>query len=152
MNLNKKKKLAVRALNVGRNRIVFVDGRLDEIKEAITKKDIKDLVREGAIRIKEVSGRKAINKRNRKRSYGKIKKKIKLRKREYVIITRKLRRYIKTLSVKGKIKIVDYKLLRKKIRNKEFRSLGQFKDYIKELKWVASRKDEEKERQIIQKD
>ena len=134
MNLNKKKKLAVRALNVGRNRIVFVDGRLDEIKEAITKKDIKDLVREGAIRIKEVSGRKAINKRNRKRSYGKIKKKIKLRKREYVIITRKLRRYIKTLSVKGKIKIVDYKLLRKKIRNKEFRSLGQFKDYIKELK------------------
>ncbi|MEK6878743.1 MAG: hypothetical protein AABY22_04000, partial [Nanoarchaeota archaeon] len=99
-----------------------------------TKTDIKDLLREGSIRIKEVSVRKAINKRNRKRSYGKIKKKIKLRKREYVIITRKLRRYIKTLSVKGKIKIVDYKLLRKKIRNKEFRSLGQFKDYIKELK------------------
>jgi len=41
MKLDKKKNLAKRVLNVGKERIIFVKERLSEIKEAITKQDIK---------------------------------------------------------------------------------------------------------------
>ena len=58
MNLGKKKMLASRTLKVGKERIVFVKGRLEEIKDAITKQDIRDLNKEGAILIKDVKGRK----------------------------------------------------------------------------------------------
>ncbi len=43
MNLRTKKELAAKALKVGKERIVFVEARLDEIKEAITKQDMRDL-------------------------------------------------------------------------------------------------------------
>ncbi len=58
MNLEKKKKLAARTLNVGKERIIFLKSRLEEIKEAITRQDIKDLHKDGAIIIKEEKGRK----------------------------------------------------------------------------------------------
>jgi len=49
MNLGKKKLLAARTLKVGKARIFFVDSRKSEIKEAITKQDIRDLKQDGAI-------------------------------------------------------------------------------------------------------
>ena len=54
MNLKKKKILAAKTLGVGRNRIRLLKSRLDEIKEAITKQDIRDLKNDGAILIKEI--------------------------------------------------------------------------------------------------
>ena len=60
MNLAKKKSLAAKALKLGRKRIVFLESRIDEIKEAITKQDIRDLQTEGAIVVKEVKGRKKV--------------------------------------------------------------------------------------------
>ena len=82
MNLGKKKALAVKALNVGKKRIVFLTPRLEEIKEAFTKQDKKDLKKEGAIIIKGVKERKKIVKR-KKKAVGKIKKKEKWRKKVY---------------------------------------------------------------------
>ena len=87
MNIGKKKSLAVRALKVGKERIVFLQPRLDEIKEAITKQDIRDLQKEGAIFVKEIKGRKKVEKRNN-RSTGNIRKKVNKRKQDYVIMTR----------------------------------------------------------------
>jgi len=133
MNLNKKKELAARTLDVGKNRIVFVKSRLDEIKEAITKADIKQLKEEGAIIIKEVKGRKKIVKRKRKRKIGKIKKKVNKRKQDYVKLTRKLRKHIKVLKDKGKLPQGDFIDIRKKIRNKKFSSLRSLKEYIKTI-------------------
>ena len=49
MNLSKKKKLAAKVFGVGKERIVFAKSRLNEIKEAITKQDIRDLKNDGAI-------------------------------------------------------------------------------------------------------
>ena len=40
MQLNKKKALAAKTLEVGKDRIIFMNGSLAEIKEAITRKDI----------------------------------------------------------------------------------------------------------------
>jgi large subunit ribosomal protein L19e len=130
MNLSKKKELAVRTLKVGKERIVFVKARLDEIKEAITKQDIRDLNKDGAIIIREVVGRKTIVGRNRRRGPGKIKKKVNKRKKEYMALTRKLRKYVRGIKIQGRISPEEGKELRKKIRNKTFRSKSHMKDYL----------------------
>lgn len=133
MKLNKKKELARRTLNVGKSRIIFLESRLDEIKEAITKQDIRDLKKEGAIVVKEIKGKRKVRKK-RKRSVGNIKKKVKTRKKDYVIMTRRLRNYLSELKKAGKISRKDEKELRKKIRNKAFRSKAHLKEQLGGLK------------------
>ncbi len=130
MNLGKKKALATRTLNVGKGRILFVKSRLNEIKEAITRQDIKDLHEEGAILIKEKSGRSKVEKRTRKRGPGKIKKNVNTRKRDYVIMTRKLRSYVAEMKKQGLLSPEEITDIRKKIRNKIFRSKRHLKEYI----------------------
>ena len=95
MNLAKKRQIAARSLRVGKNRVIFNMGGLSEIKEAITKQDIKDLHSEGIIGIRPLKGGKKIKKRKNRRGPGKIKKKVNKRKQIYVKITRKLRGYLK---------------------------------------------------------
>ena len=130
MNLGKKKNLAIRALGVGKKRIVFLKSRVDDIKEAITKQDIKDLKAEGAIIVKEVSGRKKVEGRKRRRLTGKVRKKVNTRKQDYVIMTRKLRAYVKEMKARGKLNSEEVKDIRKKIRNKVFKSKAHLKQYI----------------------
>jgi large subunit ribosomal protein L19e len=130
MNLRSKKVLAASALNVGKNRIYFNPERLSEIKEAITKQDIISLKQDGIIEVKPIHGRKTLVKRKRSRGPGKIKRKVKTRKRDYVRLTRKLRRYLKGLKQKGTIEHAVYKDLRKKIKMSSFKSLSGFKEYI----------------------
>jgi len=133
MKLNKKKPLAVRTLRIGKKRIVFLKSSLDEIKEAITKQDIRDLQKEGAILIKETKGRKKIKKRN-KRSPGNIRKKVNKRKQEYVIMTRKLRKYVTEMKKQGRLSNEEVVDIRKKIRNRIFRSKAHLKEYIEGLR------------------
>jgi ribosomal protein L19E len=63
MNLEKKKSLAIRTLGIGKDRIKFIKSRIDEIKEALTKKDIKQLVADGAIKIIDIKGKKKVKKK-----------------------------------------------------------------------------------------
>jgi len=131
MNLRTKKQLAAKVLKVGKNRIQFDSDRLPEIKEAITKQDIKDLHQGGFILIKPIKGRKKVVKRKTKRGPGKIKKKVNKRKQTYVKITRKLRDYLKQLKNQGVIKNELFWGLRKKIRMKDFKSKAHLKEYLK---------------------
>jgi len=134
MNLKKKKLLASKTLDVGKARIAFVKSRLDEIKEAITKQDIRDLYNEGAIIIKEVKGRKKIISIKRKKGPGKVRLKKNQRKREYITLTRKLRACVQELKDQRKLsneKVID---LRKKIKNRFFRSKSHLNEYLKALK------------------
>lgn len=128
MNLRKKKELAAKALDVGKNRIYFNPEALNEIKEAITKQDIKTLYEEGIISIKPISGRKKVVRRKARRGHGKIKMKVKHRKQDYVKMTRKSRKYLKQL--KSKIPRETYYELRRKIKMKAFRDIAHFKEYI----------------------
>jgi len=134
MNLRKKKELASRTLKVGKERIVFLKERIEEINQALTKQDIRDLHKEGAITIKDVKGRKTKVKRRTRRRVGKVKKRVGERKRTYIIITRKLRAYVKALKQRGEISNEDFYEIRKQIRNREFKSLAQLKEQIKEKK------------------
>jgi large subunit ribosomal protein L19e len=133
MQLAKKKELAAKVLKVGKNRIIFVEGGLTEVKEAITRQDILDLHKAGTIKIREVSGRKAIVKRKHRRRIGKVKKKVKVRKQEYVIITRKLRKFVKYLAKTGSIEGEKRKDVRKMIRARKFRSKRHLKEGLEEL-------------------
>jgi large subunit ribosomal protein L19e len=131
MKLGKKKELAARTLNVGKARVVFVNSRTKEIKEAITKQDIRDLVIDKAILVKEVKGRKKkVAVKRKSRSPGNVKKKVNNRKELYMILTRKLRKYVKGLKSQGKLSKEQTEEIRKKIRNKAFKSLAHLKDYI----------------------
>jgi large subunit ribosomal protein L19e len=131
MNLRKKKALAARTFGVGIGRIEFLGPRLDEIKEAITKQDIRDLYKDRAIKIKNIKGRKAKPKK-KKRTIGNVRKKINKRKKEYVVLTQKLRKYL--AENKEKITEKERKDIRKKIRNKFFRSRSHLKEHIGEKK------------------
>jgi large subunit ribosomal protein L19e len=133
MNLLKKKELASRTLKVGKARILFNIQRLDEIKEAITKQDVKDLYKDKAIMIKEISGTKVKKKRKTRRRKGSIKLKVNTRKRDYMTITRKLRAYLSELKGYGRISNDDFWNIRKEIRAKKFKSKAQFKERIQPL-------------------
>jgi len=130
MKLDSKKNLAVKTLGVGKSKIVFNTDRLDEIKEAITRQDIKDLVSSGAISIKENKGRKTNVKRKHRKGEGNIKRKVKNRKQEYVKMVRKLRNYVKELVKQGKVDKETSKELRKQIRNRKFKSKRNLRDNI----------------------
>lgn len=134
MNLSKKKSLAVRALKVGEGRIKFLQSRIDKIKEAITKQDIRELQKEGAIIVKEIKGKKKSEKKNKKRGAGKIKKTVNKRKQEYVKMVRKQRGYVAELKRKGELNKEEVIDIRKKIRNKQFRSKAHLKEFIRGLK------------------
>ncbi len=133
MNLGKKKELAKRTLGVGKERIAFAESRLEDIKEAITKQDIKDLYSQGAIVIKPKKGRRKVV-RKKSRSVGNVRIRVNKRKREYIAMVRKQRKHIAELKKRGELAKEEHDDLRKKIRNKVFRSKAHLKEHIGGLK------------------
>ncbi len=133
MKLENKKDLAARSLKIGKNRIVFNVARLNEIKEAITKQDIKDLKESGAIFIREEKGRRKVQKRKTRRRHGSVKKKVNTGKKDYVRLTRKLRAYLFNLKSRGKISKEKSDKLRNEIRASSFKSLSHMKERIMQM-------------------
>ncbi len=133
MNLSKKKKLAARTLNVGLGRIVFADSRKGEIKEAITKQDIRDLVNSGAIYVKDKKGKRKSSRKKRS-GPGKIRMSVNRRKKNYVSLTRKLRGYLSALKKEGRISAEEFGEARKGIRNGFFKSKSHLKSHIATIK------------------
>jgi len=129
-NLTSRKELAAKVLGVGKNKILFDASRIDEIKEAITKQDIRDLYADGAISAKENSGRKSHVIRETRRGPGKIKRTVIDYKRDYVILVRKLRSYLEELRKQGKIDEEKFFELRQKIKAGIFKSKAHFKEYL----------------------
>ncbi len=130
MNLRSKKQLAAKTFGVGKSRVVFVNERIEEIKEAITKQDMRNLQKDGAIMIKEVGGRSKNIKKVRRKGMGNVRKHVNTRKKDYVILTRKLRKFVAEKKNKGEIDKQKVKELRKKIRNKTFKSKTHLRDYM----------------------
>ncbi len=130
MKLEKKKALAARTLNVGAGRIVFNAERLADIKEAITKQDIKDLQNSGAILIREKKGTLKKMRRKTRRRPGSIKKQATPKKKHYITLTRKLRSHLSSLKKKNKLSREEHSNLRKEIRANAFKSLAHMKEKI----------------------
>jgi large subunit ribosomal protein L19e len=130
MNLRAKKRLAAETFGVGKSRIVFVNERLEEIKEAITKQDMRNLQKDKAIIIKEIRGRGKNIMKKKKNSFGNVRRNVNTRKKDYVILTRKLRKVLAEKKKKGEMNIKEIKEIRKKIRNKIFKSKAHLKEYL----------------------
>tara|TARA_Y100000310_G_scaffold216080_1_gene217065 strand:+ start:3093 stop:3494 length:402 start_codon:yes stop_codon:yes gene_type:complete len=133
MQLAKKKALAAKVLKIGKNRVIFTVGHESEIKEAITRQDILELHKSGAIQIKEISGRKKVVKRKHRRLTGKIKKKVNRKKQDYVKLTRKLRKFAGHLLKTNEIDKEKYGEVRKRIRAKKFRSKRHLNESLGEI-------------------
>lgn len=133
MQLTKKKELAARVLGVGKARIYFVEAHLNEIKDAITRQDIIDLNKAGAIKIKDVHGRKTQEKRKNRRRTGKIKLRVNTTKQEYVKLTRKLRNYTRFLVKTNKIDKEKQMKIRKMIRAGRFKSKRHLNEILGEI-------------------
>lgn len=129
MNLRKKKKLAKRMLNIGEDRIIFLESRLDEIKDAITKQDILDLKKSGAIIVKEIKGRSGKSKKPN-RSIGNVRKKIKNRKKKYIVSSRKLRKYVRENKNIDEVDKRESGIIKRKIRNKDFKDKSHLREFI----------------------
>ncbi len=130
MNLGKKKILAAKALGVGSARIAFNQARLADIKEAITKQDIRDLHEAGAIFVKEILGRKKVEKRKSRRRRGSIRQQPQQNKRKYMLLTRKLRSYISELRDHETITEEQYQRIRKQIKASIYKSKNHLKETI----------------------
>ena len=133
MQLAKKKALAAKVLGIGKERVVFVKGNMAEIKEAITRQDILDLHKSGAIKVKEISGRKVIVKRKHRRGVGKVKKRVNKKKQVYVKLTRKLRTNLRSLLKIDKITTDQYRTARKMIRASKFKSKRHMNESLGEI-------------------
>ncbi|MEK6820313.1 MAG: 50S ribosomal protein L19e [Nanoarchaeota archaeon] len=130
MNLRKKKKLIARVLKIGMGRVILDKDMQEEIKEAITRQDIKQLKTEKIVRIKEGKGRKK-QRRKGKRGMGSIKKKVGKRKKTYVAMIRKMRGYVKDLKERGQITREQHTKLRKRAKAREFRDLSHLREAIR---------------------
>ncbi|MEM4719651.1 MAG: 50S ribosomal protein L19e [Candidatus Pacearchaeota archaeon] len=135
--LKTQRRMAAKVLNVGENRIWMDPERLSEIKEAITKLDIEDLIKEKAIKKKPARGfkkrahkeRLKRKKKGRRRNIGKRKKKIIYKKGGYVKKIRKLRAFLK--KIKNMISREEYKKIKKLIRGGQIKEIKDLQARIK---------------------
>jgi len=131
MKLENKKKFAANVLGVGKGRIIFNTSRLSEIKEAMTRQDVKDLFAGGAISIAEIKGRRKVERRVTRRRAGSVRQPAVNKKRKYMITTRKLRAYISELRKHEKVSEEQFSKLRNEIRASAFKDKAHFKERLK---------------------
>lgn len=137
------KRLAAEVLKCSKKRIVFDSSRLSEIKEAITKQDIRKLIADGAIsklqkkgisnvRTKKIAIQKAKGRRKRRGSRKGGKNARNPRKISWILRIRKQRELLKSLKKQGLLKPRDYKNLYLKSKGGFFRSRKHLHLYAEE--------------------
>ncbi len=143
MKLDVQKRIISDLLEVSKKRIVFDETRLDEIKEAITKSDLKSLVKDKAISvlpkrgISRVRARKIMKqkKKGRMKGHGSRKGKNTARlpgKRVWINKIRALKTMLKVLRDKKIVETSTYQNLYNKARGGFFRSRRHLRLYINE--------------------
>lgn len=143
MKLKIQKRLAAQILKCSEKRVLFDSDRLEDIKKAITKTDIRGLISVKAITKKPVKGiskvrarkRKEQRRKGRQRGFGskKGKKTARLpKKKKWINRVRIQRCFIKNLRDKKMISKSDYQNIYMKIKGGFFRSKGHIKLYLKE--------------------
>jgi large subunit ribosomal protein L19e len=141
MNLKLQRRLAAEILKCGENRVWMDPDELETIAEAVTKEDIRGLIAEGLIKRKPVKGTsrsrarlRAIQRaKGRRRGHGRRKGKKGARmprKRRWIIRIRALRKKLKELKAEGRLGTRTYRMLYRKAKGGEFRSVSHLLSYI----------------------
>lgn len=134
MKLEGKKAFAARVLGVGAGRVLFNKARLAEIKEAMTRQDIIELLKDNAIAIKEIKGRAKKEKRTTRKKAGSRRHVPRNPKSVYITITRKLRGHLSELRKQNKLSKENFLQLRKEIKARAFKDKVHLKERIANLK------------------
>jgi large subunit ribosomal protein L19e len=143
MKLSIQKRLASSVLNVSKSRITLDSNRFEDIKEAITKADIKSLIKDGAIKSKQERGTsrsraRKISKqksKGRRRGPGSIKGASGARlwkKKKWMDSIRTQRKFLKMLRDKKQVGQSAYRSLYLKSKGGFFRSKRHIKGYMQE--------------------
>jgi len=143
LDLSLQKRLAAEVLGVGESRIWIDPDRIEDVEGAVTKEEIRRLIKEGVIRVKPVKGnsrarwkeRHEKRKKGRRRGPGKRKgaKTARLSKKEaWMNRIRKIRRYLRYLRDRGVIDRKTYRRLYMLAKGGVFKSLSSLKSYMKE--------------------
>jgi len=143
VNLNAQKRMAAEILKCGENRVYFDPYLIDEIKMAITREDVRNLIKEGIIQKRYKKGisnfRKKLRherkKRGRSRGLGKRKGTKHARtpkKRAWIKRIRPIRRELKKLRDRKMIAASIYRKLYKNAKGGMFTSIAQLNRHIKE--------------------
>jgi len=144
VNLRKKRELIARVLDVGLNRVRFEPDKLDDIADAITREDMRSLIKNGTIwtvKIRGISRSRAEKKLKTHRKHGtsagskKGKKSARAGKKDiYVKRTRAMRRHLKILKARNEINRETFWALYKKIKGGNVRSLSHLRELAKQAK------------------
>lgn len=129
MTLRMQKRIAAKVLGVGINKVLMNPFRINEIREAITKQDIVDLIKDGAIKSREFTGVKTNVRRKRKGS-GSKKGNVMRSKKDYMAKIRKLRRFLKLIKEKSLLTVPEIKKLRLLSKSGHFKSQRHLKEHI----------------------
>ena len=140
-DLSAQKRLAADVLDVGKNRVWFDPEAQDEIAEAITREDVRALVRDGLVRAKEARGnsRGRARERDAKRAYGHRKGPGTRKgtagarqnsKQQWKDGIRAQRRRLRELRDEGEITRSQYRELYDKAGGGEFRSVRYMENFI----------------------
>lgn len=132
--LDFQKKIAAKILKVGKTKVWLDPEHLKDIKNAITRADIRKLILKGWIKALPGKIKRKKGKRKRKgpgrRKGGKYAKIS--RKRIWMNKVRTQRKFLRELKKKEKISISDYRKLYKLVKGGVFRSRAHLSLYLKQ--------------------
>lgn len=148
--MNLQKRLAARVLKCSPRRVIFDTSKLKEIKEAITKDDIRKLTNQGTITEKQKQGiaqfrtrqKKKQKRKGRQQGHGSRKGKQNARlpeKQAWIHTARLQRALLKKLRDKQAITTQNYRTLYLKSKGGFFRSEHHLKVYIKEQEIIKKK-------------
>ena len=143
MDLRIQKRISASVLKCSPKRVVFDKERLEDIKEAITKTDLRNLIGDKAISKKNKKGVSRVRarkiaiqkKKGRRRGYGKRKGSQKVRvdsKKNWINKVRLQRNFVRELRDKSIIEKKVYRTLYLKVKGGFFRSKRHIKLFIEE--------------------
>ena len=150
MNLETQKVLAAKVSGVGKARVILDTTRYADIKEAITKADIRSLIKQGAIKVlprtrpsrHRARARHAQMKRGRRKGQG-TRRGTKFarspRKRQWINKIRAIRALLKNLKTKKQLDNKNYYDLYKKSKGGFFRDRGHLLFYAKSNKLLMEK-------------
>ncbi len=156
MRLTSQRRIAAQVLKCGKGRVWFDQSRLEEIKQAITKSDIRHLINDRAIQkrpklsISHGRFRKSLVQKRKGRQHGMGSRKGKKTarhppKRDWIFRIRIQRSFLKLLCDKKLINTDVYHMLYKKAKGGFFRSKRHIKLYLEEHK-LANNESQKKTR------
>ncbi len=140
--LKLQKRIAAKILGIGINNVFFEPERITEIKDAITRQDVEDLIKDKAIKKRPIGGNKRRSGKirdlrrikGRKRGVGKKRKRVGTRKRDYINRIRKIRTLLKHMKDKKEISSEKYNSSRKLAKASVIKTKRELINYLKENK------------------